>query len=200
MSTESVRILAWDPSLRNLGMAVGESTDSQLTITQATTFYVDKMVESHGLDTSWDEDENIRRLCMLEHIVPKVIANYKPDLMVIEKPIYNNLNPKTLMIQMLAIGALERIAHQHRITFREGLSAYMPNQIKLAVGVPATKEAFKDKKEVTRALLRLERDNVLQFEREEFKPLSIDEHANDAVAMVWTKHKELHDVIGSNDR
>ena len=197
MSVKGLRILAWDPSLRNLGLAVGDEVDGKLNIVQATTFYVDKLVESHGLDVGDGEDINIRRLCMLEYLVPKVIANYKPDLMVIERPIYNNLNPKTLMIQMLAITALERIAHQNRITFRESLSEYMPNQIKIAVGVTDSKEAFRDKKEVTKALLRLQDSGVLLFEDEKYTPLFVDEHANDAVAMVYTKFKEIQNVINS---
>lgn len=195
MDKDSIRIMAWDPSLRNLGLGVGDSTSSGLNMVMCTTYYINKLVETHGLNVSWGEDENTQRLYMLEYVVERAILNYKPDLMVIESPVYNNLNPKTLMIQMLAITALQRLAHKHRVTFMDGISIYMPNQIKLAIGVPNTKEAFKDKMEVTKALLRLVESGELSLEEEEYAPSRIDEHANDAMAMVYTKHKELKDVF-----
>ena len=71
----------------------------------------------------------------------------------------------------------------------------MPNQIKLAVGVPHNKEAMKSKEEVTKALLRLKDSGILLFEHSDYEPLAIDEHANDAIAMVYTKYKELSECL-----
>ena len=102
-----MRLIAFDPSLLNLGIAVGEVRDGKLYIEYVESLYIDRLVDKHSLEPDWDVDANTRRVMMLKLIVTRYLRSYKPDVMVIELPIFNGRNPKSLQVQMKAIPTLE---------------------------------------------------------------------------------------------
>lgn len=188
-----MRLLAFDPSLRNLGVAAGTVRDDCLEVDFVTTFYVDKMVDQLSLSPEWDVDENTRRVLLLEEIVSNIIANHHPNFLIIELPIYNGLNPKSLQVQMKAITMLELMALKTHDIRNSNIVEYMPNVIKAGIGIDTKEKGMGDKGLVTKHLLKLLDSNDITYTDPKYRPDAVDEHANDAVAMLYTKYKELQD-------
>lgn len=189
-----MRIIAYDPSLRNLGCSVGEIIEGKLHIKFVDTFYIDKLTDKLSPLPEWDIDPNTRRVEMLNLIVVRTLTNYCPQQIIIEEPIFNGKNPNSLQVQMKAITALECAALRHHGKALGNLVKYMPNVIKQGVGITDRKE-MSDKTAVTRALNTLIESGTLIYEDEAHLPDNVDDHANDSVAMLYTKYMEFLDVF-----
>lgn len=183
-------LIAFDPSLRNLGVAVGRVEDNKLIVEYVDTFYIDKMVEKLSLTPDWDIDPNTRRVHMLEDITTKFLRSYAPDAVVIELPIFNGKNPNSLQVQMKAIVTLELAVLKYHERLRLNIVEYMPNVIKMGVGVDPKKDKG-GKDDITNALVKLQDAGVLVYSNPNHGPREVDDHANDAVAMLFTKYSEL---------
>lgn len=194
-----MRIIAFDPSLLNLGVSVGRVVDGKLIIEYVDTFYVGKLAEAYSTLPDWDVDPNTRRVEMLRLITTRMLTSYNVDMMVIELPIFNGKNPKSLQVQMKAIVTLQVAAIQFNDRMRSNIVEYMPNVIKQGVGIDVRKSGG-DKTAITKALLRLQTEGSLVYEDKQYTPDEVDEHANDSVAMLYTKFKELDDVYVSEIR
>lgn len=188
-----MRLMAFDPSLRNLGVSTGNIIDGQLHVDYGETFYIDKLVDKYSDQPEWDIDPNTRRCILLESVVETMVASHRPDILIIELPIYNSLNPKSLQVQMKAITILEMVALKVNPHLKANIVEYMPNVIKLGVGIDVAKKDMGDKLLITKALKRCEAEGTLVYTKEEYRPDVLDEHANDSVAMLYTKYKELQD-------
>lgn len=188
-----MRLIAFDPSLLNLGVSVGRVESDKLIVEYVDTFYIDKMVDKFGTTPDWEVDPNTRRVELLQHIVTTLLDSYSLDMMIIELPVFNGKNPKSLQVQMKAITVLEAAAIRNSPTFRSNIVEYMPNVIKQGVGINV-REAKGDKTAITRALLKLQKEGSLVYESKDHEPNIVDEHANDSVAMLYTKFKELENV------
>lgn len=188
-----MRLVAFDPSLRNLGVAVGRVEDGKLIVEYVDTFYIDKMVDKFSLTPDWDIDANTRRVHMLEDIASKFLKSYEPQAVVIELPIFNGKNPNSLQVQMKAIVTLELAVLKFHDRLRLNIVEYMPNVIKMGVGVDPKKDKG-GKDDITNALVKLQDAGVLVYSNPSHGPREVDDHANDAVAMLFTKFAELEDV------
>lgn len=188
-----MRLIAFDPSLLNLGVSVGRIEDGKLVVEYVTTYYIGKLTDKLSNQPDWEVDTNTRRVEMLSSIVSSLLNGTNPDMMVIELPIFNGKNPKSLQVQMKAITVLESMAIQFNNRFRTNIIEFMPNVIKQGVGINVKLEGG-DKTAITRALVKLEQDGSLVYEQQKHRPNIVDEHANDSVAMLYTQFEEMRDV------
>lgn len=189
-----MRILAFDPSFINFGVAFGVSTPDHLEIRSAGTYKIDKLLTHIGVKGDWELSDNQRRSLVLGNITQFVLKAYKPDIVVLEDPIYNKKNPDSLITQSRCLGTLETQIGLYFLNKRTyTVTNFKPNVIKLGVGV--AKGDFKDKDAVTERLNKLVEAGELRYLDSKMVPTEVDDHANDAVAMVYTKHKEVRDVL-----
>lgn len=188
-----MRIVAFDPSLINLGVSVGRIESGKLIIEYVTTFYINKLTDKYSNQPNWEVDDNTRRVEMLVNVVDSILHGYVPELLVIELPIFNGLNPQSLQVQMKAITMLEAAFIRFNSNLRANIIEFMPNVIKQGVGIDVKLEGG-DKTAITRSLLRLETEGSLVYEHQEHRPNIVDEHANDSVAMLYTQFMEMQDV------
>lgn len=192
---DSVKILAFDPSLINLAAACGVSDGSALTIEAVHTFKIDQLITAHGRLNEWERNENLLRMQYASKVVDYCLRTFRPDVVVLEDPIYNKKNPDSLITQSRGMGIFESAIANYYIS--QGLlpvqTNYKPNIIKQGVGVE--KGRYKEKEAVTEALLRLMESGNLVYSNMNNAPNLVDDHSNDAVAMVYNKHLEIGDVL-----
>ena len=185
-------MIAFDPSLLNLGVSVGVlGIDGVLVVEHVETLHPDRLVDKYNISPDWDADVNMQRAVMLEFIVDNYLSGWNPDVMVIELPIFNG-NPKTLQTQMKAIVTLERAAIRHSSKLKTNIVELMPNVIKAGVGVDV-KVSGSDKTAITRALNTLVGDGKIRYINPDHLPNAMDDHANDSVAMLYTQCVEMLD-------
>jgi Holliday junction resolvasome RuvABC endonuclease subunit len=192
---DSVRVLAFDPSLINLGVSCGISSASGLVIESAQTYKIDQLITKLGERNSWGRNVNLLRMQYATRVVEYCMRCYDPDVVILEDPIYNKRNPDSLITQSRGLGIFESAIAKHFINNGRmpNQTNYKPNIIKLGVGVP--KGRFKEKEAITESLLDLVKSGKLQYVNDKHSPLNVDDHANDAVAMVYNKHLEILDVL-----
>lgn len=191
----SVRLLAFDPSLINLGFSCGVSDGKRLLVENAQTFKIDQLITSLGSTNVWERELNLERMQHTMRVVDYTLKVFKPDIVVLEDPIYNKRNPDSLITQSRCLGIIEqRIAEYYLgINKLPSHANYKPNVIKQAVGVPRGR--FKEKEAITECLLELMVQDKLAYLNDEHKPDCVDDHANDSVAMLYTKHLEVCNVL-----
>jgi Holliday junction resolvasome RuvABC endonuclease subunit len=186
-----VKVVAFDPSLINLGFACGISTPDGLVIDVAQTFKIDQLITKHGGGRNWDMSDNLVRMQWAIKVVEYCMEHYAPDVVVLEDPIFNKRNPDSLIVQSRGLGIIESAIAKYYLS--QGLTPnqtnYKPNVIKQGVGVE--KGRYNDKQAITDALNDLMSTEQLRYVNEAFEPNKVDDHTNDAVAMVYNKHVEI---------
>lgn len=184
-----VRILGIDPSLINLGVAFGLANikDRTVTIVNADTYYIKLLMGFTKDDDQIGFSNRTLQVQKVNQLVTDLIKNLKPDVVVTEEPVYSS-NAYSLKNQMESITAI-RMAVLN--TMPEDVVIYFPGAIKKTVDA-AGKDKASSKEPIKEGLLELVAKGELFFKDPETTyPTLLDEHSNDAIAMVMTKAKEL---------
>lgn len=185
-----MRIVAYDPSFINLGVAFGISTPNGVDLHSAQTYKIDQLLNKIGVKHDWDTSDNRKRMLMVGRVLHYTLNAFSPDIVVLEDPIYNKRNPDSLITQSRCLGVLEQTIERYFQTRQVApITNFKPNVIKLGVGVP--KGRFNDKEAITERLEHLMQEGVLRYTDKTMVPQLSDDHTNDAVAMVFTKHLEV---------
>jgi len=189
-----MRILAYDPSYINLGVAFGISSNKNLTIRSCGTYKIDKLLTQIGTPHDWELDDNQKRAIVVANVTAFTLKSFKPDIVVVEDIFYNGQNPNTLIIQANCLGTLYTQIGMHFINKSAPvLTRYVPNVIKAGVGVD--KKDFKEKEAVKRQLKLLRDAGELVYSNANIDLDVTEDHTDDAVAMVYTKHREVKDEL-----
>lgn len=190
--TDTLRVIAFDPSLKNLGVACGEiylGDDNKVVVEYATTYYVDKLLgkfpEEHLLTKRTQLTEKVKELAI------NIITEYNPYFVVSEKPVYSG-NPETYANQWEGVCALRTAAVECTknplLDLIYDLEFFHVGHIKATVDVANTSG---DKTLMTEGLQHAIELNRLDYKHKAHTPQCVDEHANDAVAMLLTKARHL---------
>lgn len=185
-----MRLIAFDTSLLNLGYAYGYIQDGKLYVECVGTFDPDSVLKQIG-HAGWDVEDDTLRMRLVRDFVLLSSQSYLPDCIILERPYFNGRNPKSLMSQSKALGVIDESSFLYNTTKGSGIhtTIYQPIYIKQSVGVKSTE--FKDKIGIDRAIERRLEDGTLVYLNVEDEPQFQKDHGNDAVAMIYTKYKEI---------
>lgn len=189
---DTIRIIAIDPSLNNLGVAVGEVSLTQpgkVHVIFAGTFLVEKWVDRPKV-ASWLSLRSLHADSVTGVIV-QVIRRYDPMMAVSEQPVYKG-NPVTHGHQWEGICAIRTgviaCTKQRDLQLTFDLELLHPGDMKAIFGVARNNG---DKSLITDGLLREIKAGNLSIAADEFHPSQLDEHAQDAEAMLLVKANNL---------
>lgn len=185
-----VGVLGIDPSLINLGVAYGvvDLKNEVVTIYAVDTFYIKLLVNFDKEDNQFGLSNRSRQVKEVKDIVTSAISRFKPDVVVTEEPVFG-CNASSLKNQMESIAAIRLAVIESEMT--EDLVIYYPGTIKKTVNASG-KDKASLKESITNGLLEMMMTKELVFDKPTMNhPLMLDEHSNDAIAMVLTKAKEL---------
>lgn len=179
-----MRIIAYDPSLSNLGFAYGRILDGVLIVEKCGTFQPEKFLKATGEFNCGDLTTD--RQFAVEHFMNISLSQYKPSAIVGETSFYNGCNPSTIINQSKGLGLIERIARKYLLDIRSPfeLVLYQPNVIKATLGLE--RDEFKDKLKINEHLNRRIAASEIVYVHDEHLPHNQLDHANDAVAMLYT--------------
>ncbi len=179
-----MRIIAFDPSLVNLGYAYGHLIDGKLVVERVGTFQPDKFLKATNMfDTG---DVTTDRQMAVEYFIKIALENFRPIAIVGETSFYNGCNPSTIINQSKGLGLIERVTREYLLKLNGPfeLALYQPNVIKRTLGLD--KEEFKDKTMIDKYLIRHANNGTIKYLNEESMPENQLDHGNDAVAMLYT--------------
>lgn len=190
---DTIRVVAFDTSLKNLGVACGNiylAEDNKVVVTTATTYYIDELLGKFP-----DEALLTKRTQLVDKVktlAVKIITEFNPHFVVAEKPIFK-MNPETYANQWEGVCAL-RIAtlecsKNPVLELIYDVEFFHPGHVKDTLGVAGNNG---DKNLITQGLLEKIKTGQLVYLDEEHHPDKLDDHANDAVTMLLTKAATLY--------
>ena len=112
---KKLNILAIDPGYDRCGVAVLEKHENK-----------ERLIFSHCIQTN-KKDDFYTRIAEITDFIEKIIQEYKPDILAIEK-LYFNTNQKTAILVAQTSGAIISLALKNKMQIFE----YTPLQIKIA--------------------------------------------------------------------
>lgn len=188
--------LAFDPSNKNLGVAVGvvDELTGKVEIKFATTYYIEKLLKCKD-----DEHDKLsirsKQVKLVKSLAENLILMFGVNLVVTEKPVLgfgSRANPDSHANQWESISALRQATITMLSNLESNLSADLEilaaSNIKAQLGVPGNNG---DKELITKALEREIKEGILTYSSDKYLPKELDEHANDAVAILLAKVKQL---------
>lgn len=181
-----MRIMAYDPSLVYLGYAYGHILNGALVIEAAGTFRPDKFLKTTGMFDVGDVTTD--RQLAVEHFITTALSGFKPVAISGETSFYNGCNPSTIINQSKGLGLIEKLCRTYLTDIRSPfeLALYQPNVIKSTLGLDKSKDEFKDKLAINRHIYRHIKEGSISYLNDEYLPDKQLDHANDAVAMLYT--------------
>lgn len=188
--SDQIRLVAYDPSLINLGYAYGYVEEGVLYVSCVGTFNTDSINKRVGLVVA-EADQDVDRGRILGDFLTTSLEGWKPHGVALESAFFNKVNPKSLISQSKASGIIQYVIDAYNVKFsgRMQASIYAPNFIKEQVGVSSGE--FKDKTAINRAIMARVKEGKLVYLNESDYPDKHKDHTNDAVAMLYTKYLEL---------
>ncbi len=179
-----MRVMAFDPSLLNLGYVYGHLIDGKLLIEKCGTFQPDKFLRKTGMFNTGHKTTN--RQLAVEHFMTLALWTFEPKAVSGETCFFNGLNPDTIFQQGKGIGLIERIIRTYLTTIKSPfeLVLYPPNVIKRTLGLD--KLEFKDKTMINKHIEKHIKAGTITYMDKEHLPSNQLDHANDAVAMAYT--------------
>lgn len=195
-----VGVLGVDPSLLNLGIAFGviDLKNEVVTIYAVDTFYIKLLVNFDKGDNQFGLSNRSRQVKEVKNLIMLAIKQFKPDMVVTEEPVFG-CNASSLKNQMESIAAIRLAVIESDIN--EDLIIYYPGTIKKTVNASG-KDKASLKESITNGLIDLIGKTLVFDKPTLHHPSLLDEHSNDAIAMVLTKAKELfefnQDLFGVN--
>lgn len=178
-----MRIMAYDPSLVNLGYAYGTIINGSLVVERSGTFQPDKFLKATGLfDTG---DVTTDRQLAVEHFITIGLSQYRPEALLIESSFYNGVNPATIINQSKGLGLIEKLLFSYLRDIHSPfeLVKLSPNVIKRDLGL--SKEEFSDKTAIDTHIYRRIDEGKIEYTDATCLPKEQLDHANDAVAMLY---------------
>jgi Holliday junction resolvasome RuvABC endonuclease subunit len=180
-----IKALAFDTSLINLGVSVGDIRDDCLLVNYATTYNIDRLV-GIGMYMHRDIPLNTVRCDAIYDLTEILIEHYNPDMVIYESPFYNQKNPKTLMSQMLAVAAINIKAY---MSINKDINPLRYNPVELSA--KEVRAAFNvkdgDKYLMEEALMRLMEEESIRFKDDAIID-KIDNHTIDSIAMLYNRY------------
>lgn len=168
------KIIALDPGLNNIGVAIFEIDAYPLKITKinALTLKEERVLDTVSLDTDYTPDRTMKRARMVAGVM-KFIRAHDPVGVVSESPFFNRLMPSSFAVLTEVINDIFKEILEYNNNIR--LATVEPLLVKHTLGV-----AGKKGKDVVREAMS-NRDDILAVLEEELATL--DEHAIDAVGV-----------------
>lgn len=181
-SLKSTTIVGFDPGSENLGFATIEFDFAtyQIIATTAVTYVGSKLMNKN----SWlieHHGERVARIASLKEMVKERLSEIDPILVVCESPFYNPRRPS-------AYGVLIEVM----LALTEATREYDPWRVMCMIDPPTVKKAVgakgnADKDAVKKAVIELPGLNY----KGNTALIDLDEHSIDAIAVAYSKYKEL---------
>lgn len=146
-----MRVISIDPGFERLGIAVIEKTNKEVLLFSEC--FKTKSIEKHE-----------RRLFLIGQEIEKIIEEYRPDFLSIEK-LFFNTNQKTIIGVAEARGVILYQAHKNKIE----VSEFTPLQVKVAV----TGYGRSEKKQVIDMVSRILKIKKEKTSDDEFDAIAI---------------------------